>query len=51
MQYIGLDAHQESQWTFCVLDENGKKVMTLETVHGSWKNMLDALSSIEPRLF
>jgi transposase len=34
MQYIGLDAHK-SQWTFCVLDENGKKVLT-KTVHGEW---------------
>jgi hypothetical protein len=40
MPYMGLDAHQ-SQWTFCVLDHNGKKLRT-QTVHGSWKNLLDA---------
>lgn len=45
MQYIGLDAHK-SQWTFCVLDENGKKVVT-KTVHGEWPMLMKALETIE----
>jgi transposase len=48
MQYIGLDAHK-SQWTFCVLDENGKKVLT-KTVHGDWPVLMKALETI-PRPF
>lgn len=44
MEYIGLDAHK-SQWTFCVLDENGKKVLT-KTVHGDWPVLLEALKTI-----
>ena len=45
MWYIGLDAHK-SQWTFCVLDENGKKVLT-KTVHGDWPMLVKALATIE----
>jgi transposase len=45
MQYIGLDAHK-NQWTICVLDANGKKVMT-RTILGTWKDLLAALKLID----
>ena len=44
MQYIGLDAHK-SQWTMCMLDENGKKIMS-RTVHGDWQVLLKYLQTI-----
>lgn len=45
MYYVGLDVHWK-QSTFCVLDENGKK-LTSRTVHGSWDKLLMALSVVK----
>jgi transposase len=45
MKYIGLDAHK-NQWTICILDANGKKLMT-QTIRGTWKDLMDALRKIE----
>ena len=45
MRYLGLDAHK-SQWTFCVLDENGKNVVT-KMVHGGWPMLRKTLETID----
>jgi len=45
MYYVGLDVHWK-QSTFCVLDENGRK-MSSRTVHGSWDKVLVALSCVK----
>ena len=45
MKYVGIDAHQ-SQWTICVMDENGKKIYTT-TVRGTWKDLMAALARIQ----
>ena len=45
MYYVGLDVHWQ-QSTFCVLDENGKKLSS-RTVHGSWDKLLMALGVVK----
>jgi len=45
MKYVGLDVHSR-QSTFCVLDQNGKKVLT-RTIQGSWGDLIRALTEIE----
>jgi len=45
MKYVGLDAHK-SQWTICMLDENGKKLWTT-TIRGTWKDLVAAMAKIE----
>jgi len=45
MYHVGLDVHWK-QSTFCVLDENGKKLAS-RTVHGSWDKLLEALSIVK----
>ena len=45
MLYVGLDAHWRRS-TFCVLDENGKKLRS-RTVRGTWNRVMDALSEIK----
>ena len=45
MWYVGLDVHAK-QSTFCVLDDNGKRVKT-HTVKGSWNDVLGHLERIE----
>ena len=44
MKYVGIDAHK-SQWTICVLNENGKKLL-MTKVCGTWKDLLEATSKI-----
>lgn len=45
MYYVGLDVHWQ-QSTFCVLDENGKKLSS-RTVQGSWDKLLMALGVVK----
>lgn len=48
MHYIGLDVHKK-QSTFCLLDENGRKMFT-KTIHGTWGAVIDELSR-QPKPF
>jgi transposase len=45
MRYVGLDAHWR-QSTFCVLDEQGRRIVT-RTVRGPWSEVVSELSRIE----
>ena len=45
MWHVGLDAHTKRS-TFCVLDENGKKMRT-QTVRGLWDKVLRELAKIK----
>ena len=47
MWYVGLDVHLRRS-TFCVLDENGKK-MRNHTVRGSWNKVLRELDKSRGR--
>jgi len=44
MWYVGMDVHMR-QTTFCVLDENGKKIKT-RTVHSGWKTVILELKKL-----
>ena len=43
--YVGLDVHGR-QSTICILDENGKKLLTY-TIRGSWQKVLAMLSRLK----
>jgi transposase len=45
MRYVGLDVHK-SQSSFCVLDENGKKVES-RTLRGPWDRILQGLMGVK----
>jgi transposase len=45
MKYVGLDVHLR-QSTFCVLDENGKKLCT-RTIVGAWDRLLLELAKVK----
>ena len=45
MHYVGLDLHQ-SRSTFCVLDENGKKIKS-RSIRGSWDIVLMELALLK----
>ncbi|MFQ5492451.1 MAG: IS110 family transposase [Phycisphaerae bacterium] len=45
MMYVGLDLHSK-QSTFCLLDENGKKLKT-HTIHGSVTKVLEVLKTFK----
>jgi transposase len=45
MRYVGLDVHWRTS-TFCVLDEQGRKVMT-RTIKGPWSDLITELSRLE----
>lgn len=46
MYYIGLDVHSK-QSTFCVLDDNGKRIRTF-TRKGHWRGVIEALNQYQP---
>ena len=45
MRYVGLDVHAKRS-SFCVLDENGRKLRT-RTVHGHWNTVLREIRRIK----
>ena len=45
MYYVGLDVHSR-QSTFCVLDDQGAKVLS-RTVHGRWDKVLKELGQVK----
>ncbi len=45
MIYVGLDVHMR-QSTFCILDENGKKLCT-GTILGAWDKLLSELNQVK----
>ena len=45
MWYVGMDVHMR-QTTFCVLDENGKKIKT-RTVHSGWRTVILELKKLK----
>lgn len=47
MLYVGLDYHQ-SRSSFCVLDENGKKISGC-CVEGTWINVIKALKEVKKK--
>lgn len=47
MWHVGLDTHAR-QSTFCVLDENGRKIRS-RTIHGRWSAVLKELAGLEER--